>query len=65
MCVMQEGNEACEMSGCALQESITVSSCTGKLKLKMTRDYVQLKSVKFCEFEKLSYFSEVFIRVNW
>lgn len=43
---MQEGNKACKMRGCALQESITVSFCTGELKLEMTRDYVQLKSVK-------------------
>lgn len=46
LCVMQEGDKASKMSGCALQESITVSFCTGKLKLQMTRDYVQLKSVK-------------------
>lgn len=36
VCVMLEGNKAVKMSGCALQESITVSFFTGKLKLQMT-----------------------------
>lgn len=46
LCVMQEGNKACKISGCALQDNITVSLWTGILKLEMIRDYTQFKSVK-------------------
>jgi len=46
MCEMQEGNKACKISGCALQDNITVSLWTGKLKLEMIRDYVQFKSIE-------------------